>query len=543
MTARTVDPITLEVMRHALVAVAEEMNANLVRTAYSPNIKERRDCSCAVFDDDGEMVAQAETIPVHLGAMPASVAAAVAHVDTFAPGDIVVLNDPYAGGAHLPDITFIAPVFHGSNLVGFAANRAHHADVGGKEPGSLAGDAREIYQEGLRIPPVRLWKRGELDRELSDLLLLNVRTPAERWGDLRAQRAACQTGIERFTALVERYGLEDLRQGMRAIQAYSEKRMRAAIRRLPNGEAVFEDALDDDGLTSGPIPIRVCIRVVGDGVSVDFTGSSPQVAGPVNAVGAVTRSAVYYVLRCVTDPEIPPNAGCYRPIDVVTPEGSVVCATPPAPVVGGNLETSQRIVDVVLGAFGRLLPESAVAASQGTMNNLAIGGIDPRTGRPYTLYETIAGGWGARPAGDGVDGMHSHMTNTLNTPVEALEIAYPLRVERYELRQGSGGRGRMRGGLGLRRDITAVDHEARVSVLSDRRASVPYGVGGGQGGESGSNAILSPEGAETPLPGKASFPLPANHTVSVQTPGGGGHGNPAERSETDEARDALEERV
>ena len=538
-----IDPITLEVMRHALAAVGEEMNANLIRTAYSPNIKERRDCSCAIFDGSGQMVAQAESIPVHLGAMPASVEAAIAYADNLGPGDIVVVNDPYAGGAHLPDITFVAPVFYEDELIGYVANRAHHADVGGKEPGSLAGDAREIYQEGLRIPPVRLWKRGELDRDLADLLLLNVRTPDERWGDLRAQRAACRTGIDRLHALVARYGRQRLCDGMDAILEYSERRMRSEIERLPDGSATFEDVLDDDGVTDVPVRIRATVEIRNDRIVIDFAGSSPQVAGPLNAVSAVTASASYYAIRALTDPEIPPNAGCYRPIEVLAPEGSVVCARPPAPVVGGNLETSQRIVDVVFGAFGRILPEMEIAASQGTMNNVAIGGVDPRSGRPYTIYETIAGGWGARPCADGVDGMHSHMTNTLNTPVEALEIAYPLRIERYELVAGSGGAGRFRGGLGIRRDITAVDHDARVSLLSDRRTHGPYGVAGGAPGSVGANTLIRETGEETPLPGKTSVSLPAGETISVCTPGGGGYGEPTERAEEALARDRREGRT
>ncbi|MGB2982932.1 MAG: hydantoinase B/oxoprolinase family protein [Candidatus Bipolaricaulia bacterium] len=538
-----IDAVTLEVMRHALIAVAEEMNANLVRTGYSPNIKERRDCSCAVFDAAGRMVAQAETIPVHLGAMPASVEAAIDGVESLVAGDIVVLNDPYTGGAHLPDITFVAPVFADQALVGYVANRAHHADIGGKEPGSLAGDTREIYQEGLRIPPVRLWKGGEVDRDLADLILLNVRTPEERWGDLRAQRAACRTGCERIVEVVARYGLARLHEGMSAILDYSERRMRSEIARLPEGTVAFEDVLDDDGLGNGPICIRATIAVQRDRIVVDFSGSSPQVTGPVNAVFAVTSSAVFYAIRAVTDPEIPANAGCYRPIEVIAPEGSVVHARSPAPVVGGNLETSQRIVDVILGGFGRILPEREIAASQGTMNNTAIGGIDPRNGQPYTLYETIAGGWGARPTADGVDGMHSHMTNTLNTPIEALEVAYPLRVERYELVAGTGGAGRFRGGLGIRRDITAVEHEARVSLLSDRRTHRPYGVAGGTAGAAGANVLIKPTGEEVPLPGKGSVFLASGETISVRTPGGGGYGDPGDRAEEALARDRREGRV
>ncbi len=539
----TIDPVTLEVMRHALTAVAEEMHANLVRTAYSPNIKERRDCSCAVFDEHGQMVAQAESIPVHLGAMPASVAAAISRIPDLRPGDVVAANDPYAGGAHLPDITFVAPVFNSGTLIGYVANRAHHADVGGKEPGSLAGDSREIYQEGLRIPPVRLWREGELDRDLLEVILVNVRTPAERWGDLRAQLAACRTGIERMRELIERYGQEGLVEGMSAILDYSERRMRAEIERLPSATATFEDVLDDDGIARDPIRIRASVGIEGDRIRVDFTGSSDQVSGPVNAVLAVTTSAVYYAIRTLTDPGIPPNAGCYRAIDVVAPVGSVVHAVSPAPVVGGNLETSQRIVDVILGAIGRLLPEFEIAASQGTMNNIAIGGTDPRTGRPYTLYETIAGGWGARPCADGVDGMHSHMTNTLNTPIEALEIAYPLRVDRYELIRGSGGGGRYRGGLGIRRDISAVDHEARVSLLCDRRKHAPYGAAGGDSGSPGENVLRAADGAERPLPGKGSVSVAPGEAISIRTPGGGGYGSAGERSPDAIEKDRREERV
>lgn len=538
----TIDPITLEVLRHAFAAVADEMNANLIRTAYSPNIKERRDCSSALFDGRGEMVAQAESIPVHLGAMPFSVAAAIQRIPSFHPGDVVVLNDPYAGGAHLPDITFIAPVFVESKPFAFVANRAHHADVGGKEPGSLAGDATEIYQEGLRIPPVRLWREGQLDQDLLDLILANVRTPQERLGDLRAQHAACATGIARLKALVSRYSASLLREGMAAVMDYSQRRMQAEIAGLADSTACYEDALDDDGITDHPVRISGCVTIAGQTIRVDFTGSSPQVAGPLNAVYAVTASATYFALRALTDPEIPPNAGCYRPIEIVAPPGSVVNPSPPAPVVGGNLETSQRIVDVILGAFSKICPERVIAACQGTMNNLAIGGVDPRSGRPYTLYETIAGGFGARPTADGIDGIHSHMTNTLNTPVEALETAYPLRVERYELIPASGGEGRFRGGLGIRRDITVIGHTARVSLLTDRRTTRPYGLSGGKPGQAGKNVLIR-EGQETPLPGKGTFTLHPGETVSVRTPGGGGHGDPARRDLKAIEQDHREERI
>ena len=537
-----VDPITLEVLRHALAAVAEEMNANLIRSAYSPNIKERHDCSCAVFDRDGRMIAQAESIPVHLGAMPFSVAAAISKTDTFHPGDVIVLNDPYYGGAHLPDITFIAPVFVESKLCAFVASRAHHADVGGKEPGSVAGDTTEIYQEGLRIPPIRLWREGHLDQDLADLILLNVRTPVERMGDLHAQHAACETGIARVQALADRFGSNLLENGMKAVMDYSERRMRAQISELPNGTATYEDYLDGDGITDDPIPIMASLTIAGETMRVDFTGTSPSVAGPVNAVYAVTASATYFTIRALTDPDIPPNAGCYRPIEIVATQGSVVNADPPAPVVGGNLETSQRIVDVILGAFSKLCPERVVAACQGTMNNITIGGINPRTGKPYTLYETIGGGFGARPNKDGVDGVHSHMTNTLNTPVEALENAYPLRVERYELIQGSGGTGRYRGGLGIRRDITVIDHTARISLLTDRRVSRPHGLNGGNPGRAGENVLIR-DGNESPLPEKGTVTLRAGETVSIRTPGGGGYGDASRRDPKAIERDRREERT
>jgi len=535
------DPITLEVIRHALAAVAEEMNANLIRTAYSPNIKERRDCSCAVFDPEGRMVAQAESIPVHLGAMPYSVAAAIESVGRFSPGDVVVLNDPYQGGAHLPDITFVAPVFFGGELLGYVASRAHHADVGGKEPGSLAGDATEIFQEGLRIPPVRLWRGGELNPDLLDLILLNVRTPDERLGDLRAQHAACAVGIERMDELASRFGADLIQEGMGTVLDYSERRMRSEIGRLPDGTFSFADELDGDGLSDTPVSIAVRITVSGDRLTIDFTGSSERVRGPVNAVYAVTASACYYAIRAITDPEIPPNAGCYRPIEIIAPAGSVVNAAPPAPVVGGNLETSQRIVDVILGAFSKVIPERVIAACQGTMNNIAIGGIDPRSGQAYALYETIAGGFGARPNADGIDGVHSHMTNTLNTPIEALETAYPLRVERYELIPGSGGEGEFRGGQGIRREITSLG-EARLSLLTDRRTRPPYGLAGGRPGACGRNLLIRGT-SEIPLPAKGTITLLPGDTVSIRTPGGGGYGDPNRRRKGAIERDLREGRI
>jgi N-methylhydantoinase B len=539
-----VDPVTLEVVRNACVAVAEEMNATLVRTGYSPNIKERRDCSCALFDADGEMIAQAETMPVHLGAMPFSVAAALDRypAESLEPGDSILLNDPFHGGAHLPDLTLVSPVFHNGEPVAYAANRAHHADVGGARAGSVAADSTEIYQEGIRIPPVKLERGGEVDRDLLDVLLANVRTPEERRGDLRAQTAANAVGRKRFGELATEHG-EHLPALLAAIKAYSERRMRSAVADLPDGTYTFEDVLDDDGRGDEDLPIRAAVTIADDEVAVDFAGSAPRTEGPVNAVFAVTASATYYAIRCVTDPEIPPNHGCYRPIEIDTPEDSVVDARPPAAVVGGNLEASQRITDVVLGALAEAVPDRVVAACQGTMNNVTFGGTDPREDSPYAFYETQGGGFGGRAGKDGMDGVHVHMSNTRNTPVEVLETAYPLRVCRYALRPDSGGAGEFRGGLGLRRDVEVRGHRATFSALADRQRHAPYGLAGGEAGATGAVYLLRDgdaddasgegehrAGEKRRLPGKSIHELAPGAVVSIRTPGAGGYGDPAARA-------------
>ena len=532
-----VDPVTLEVLRNAFAAVAEEMNATLVRTAYSPNITDRRDCSCAVFDlVDGapEMVGQAENIPVHLGAMPASVSAALERfpVDDLAPGDAVVLNDPYHGGAHLPDLTLVSPVFVDGRPVMVAANRAHHADVGGLSAGSIAADATEIYHEGLRIPPVKLYEAGEPVGAVFDLLEANVRTPEERRGDLRAQHAANQTARGRMAEVVERHGLGTVVDAATAVKDYAERRMRAEIGSLPDGSAAFEDVLDDDGRGHEDVAIAVRLDIEGDVARVDFAGTDPQVEGAVNAPLPVTTSATYFALRCLTDPTIPPNRGCYRPIEIAAPPGSVVNAEPPAAVAGGNLEVSQRVADVVMGAFGELVPGRAVAAGQGTMNNVTLGGFDRRDadgagGRAYAFYETEAGGFGARPGRDGLDAVHVHMSNTRNTPVEVLETAYPLRVRRYALRPDSGGAGEYRGGLGLHREIEARE-PADLSLLADRRTHAPYGVGGGMAGAPGEDRLVA-DGDGRRIASKTRLRLEPGEAVSIRTPGGGGLGDPADR--------------
>jgi N-methylhydantoinase B len=528
------DPIRLEVFKHLFSSVAEEMGVVLRRTGYSPNIKERRDFSCALFDAEGRMVAQAAHIPVHLGAMPMSVQACIQALD-LAPGDVALLNDPYHGGTHLPDITMVTPIFVenkvGGRLIGFAANRAHHADVGGMVPGSMPL-SYELYQEGLIIPPLKLVSRGELNRAVWDLLLANVRTPEERAGDLRAQMAANAKGVERMEALVGRYGQDEVASYMDGLLDYSERLTRQLIASLPDGTYHFHDRMDDDGMTSEPAEIAVAVTIHGDEVTVDFEGTSPQRRGSINAVYAITLSATYYVFRALIGLDIPSNSGCLAPIRVIAPEGSLVNARRPAAVAGGNVETSQRIADVLLGALARACPERVPAASQGTMNNLTIGGWDPERNRPYAYYETIGGGMGARPDRDGASAIHTHMTNTMNTPIEALEYAYPLRVERYQIRKGSGGGGCCRGGDGIRRDIRAL-HDARLTILSERRRYAPYGLAGGEPGQPGRNLLIRGDAVQE-LPGKISLDVQAGDIISVQTPGGGGYGRPEGRLDESE---------
>ncbi|WP_331233376.1 hydantoinase B/oxoprolinase family protein [Natronorarus salvus] len=533
-----IDAVTLEVIRNACAAISEEMNANLIRTGYSPNIKERRDCSCAVFDSEGKMISQAENMPVHLGAMPFSVEAALDRYppETLSPGDAVLLNDPFRGGAHLPDLTLVTPVFYEGEIVALAANRAHHADVGGSTAGSVAADSTEIYQEGIRIPPVKLYREGEVSADVMEIVLANVRTPDERRGDLRAQQAANETGRDRLRGLAETYGPDGLEEAITEIQHYAERRMRAEIDRLPDGVYEFADVLDDDGQGTEDIRIEAAVTIDGDSIGVDFDGTADQTEGAINAVFAVTASATYYAVRCVTDPDIPPNDGAYRPVKIDAPEGTVVNASLPAAVVGGNLEVSQRVTDVILGALAEAAPERAIGACQGTMNNVTFGGTDPRTGTPYAFYETQGGGFGGRASGDGMDGVHVHMSNTMNTPAEVLQTAYPLAVERYELRPDSGGAGEFRGGLGLRRDIEVRGHEASFSLLADRRVHAPYGVHGGGKGGRGDDKLIR-DGEERELAAKSTHRLRPGDVVSIRTPGGGGYGDPADRDPESARRD------
>jgi N-methylhydantoinase B len=461
--------------------------------------------------------------------MPYSVQAVLKEFkDDLSEGDDIILNDPYRGGTHLPDITLVSPIFFKERLVGFAANRAHHSDVGGVAPGSMSALSRDINQEGIRIPPVKLWTEGKPNRQLLDFVLSNVRTPDERLGDLRAQRAANLVGARRLLELLKKSSVSTVESGMNQLIDYSEELMIKRIRELPRKSSSAIDYLDDDGFGTTDIALEVKVTVGRRSIAFDFSGSSKQVQGPLNAVYSVTLSAIYYVVRCVTDPSIPANAGCFKPIQVKAPSRTIVNAEPPAPVAGGNVETSTRIVDVVLKAFAGIVPEKVCAACQGTMNNVTIGGVDPRTGKYFTYYETIAGGFGARYNKDGVDGIHSHMTNTLNTPVEALESAYPLRVRRYELVSGSGGKGRFRGGLGIKRDTEVLAEGSTISLMGERQRRGPWGLQGGTPGSPSAYRILRAIG-EKRLPSKTTVTAHAGDVLSLTTPGGGGYGPPQKR--------------
>ncbi|MGC1448734.1 MAG: hydantoinase B/oxoprolinase family protein [Candidatus Sulfotelmatobacter sp.] len=549
------DPVELEIFKSLYHSIAEEMGAALRRTAFSPNIKERRDYSCAVFDGAGEVIAMGDHMPVHLGSMPMSVRAAI-DAGPMEPGDVVMLNDPFRGGTHLPDITLVAPVYvaergrehprHTSPDF-YVASRAHHADVGGAYPGSM-GLCREIYQEGVRIPPVKLMRQGAMDADVLAMLLNNVRTPQEREGDLGAQIAACHTGAERLREVCSRYGIKRARRATGHLLDYSDELMRAFLQRVPTGEYRAEDFLDGDGINDRPVKIAVVVKVWGrvgacpersrrdparagrrtispePMVTVDFSGSALQVAGSVNAVAAITYSACFYVFRCLLAEDVPAAAGLMRPIQVIAPEGTIVNARPPAAVAGGNVETSQRIVDVVLRALARAIPDRIPAAASGTMNNLTIGGIDPRTREPFAYYETVAGGMGARPGKSGVSGVHTHMTNSLNTPAEALEYAYPLRVRQYSLRSDSGGRGKFRGGDGIVREIEVLT-DCEVTLLADRRTRGPWGLSGGADGAPGKTFITRQDGSVETMPAKFSTRLRRGERIKIETPGGGGWGH------------------
>ena len=523
------DPIELAIFQNSIHSIAEEMGAALRRTSISPNIKERRDYSCALFDAAERVIAMGDHMPVHLGAMPMSVKAVMDKLQ-MKQGDIAVLNDPYAGGTHLPDITLVLPIFmEGDTTPSFySASRAHHADVGGMYAGSM-GPAQEIYQEGIRIPPILLVRGGEDVEGVWDLLLANVRTPEERKGDLDAQVGACRVGERRIKEVVAKYGIEKVNALTDELIAYSERLVRAELRKMPPGVFTAEDFLDSDGVTDDPIRIAVSLRFDPQSgtLDVDFTGSSPQVRGAVNAVFPITYSATFYMLRCLLSDDAPATAGIMNPVKLSAPKGTIVDATLPAPVAGGNVECSQRITDTLLRALAKAAPDRVPAASYGTMSNLTIGGMDHRTNAPFTYYETTAGGMGARPGMPGIDGVHCHMTNSLNTPIESLEYAYPFRVRSYGYRRGSGGSGKYKGGDGLVREIELLA-PSQVTLLCDRRKLQPYGLAGGGGGACGKATLFSADGTQKELPGKTTLYAKEHDIIRVETPGGGGWGAPAQ---------------
>jgi len=543
------DPATFEIIKNSLYKIAEEMRVVLAKTAYSPLLKSAGDYSCGVFDAQGEMVAQGPDLPIHLGSMPDAVRAIVAEFAADVhDGDVFIHNDPYFGGSHLPDVNVARPAFHDGRLIGYACLRAHWPDVGSATPGSY-GAVTQIFGEGLRMPPLRLISRGTLDRELEKLILANVRTPEERKGDLGAQLAATLRATERLQALARRYGGTELVAAMAQVMDYSERLMRATLADLPDGEGAFEDFCDGDGIADdqfgkdAPFRIRLSVKKIADRLIVDFAGTDAQVKGPMNAPLSVTASGVYCGLKTALDPrsQIPPNSGCWRTIEIRARKGSVVNAEFPAPVVYANHEMSHRVADMVMGALANFMPEQVMACSQGTSAIMILGGVDPRTGRHYVSYETVKGGFGARPNKDGINCIASGISNTMNTPVEILETAFPVRIDRYEVNPDSGGAGRHRGGCGAIRAWRLLDGaDATGTLCMERMTSPPFGLLGGKAGAAAAVKLTTPDGATRDLPGKGAFAAPAGSVIEMITPGSGGFGPAAERDPAAIGRDLLD---
>lgn len=522
------DPVALEVARNRLESVAEEIGSTLIRTAYSPNIKDRRDCSAGLYTPDGSLVAQAEHIPLHLGLMPTMIrhALAAVGVSSLRAGDVLVTNDPYLGGSHLPDTCVITPVHQEGRVVAVVANMAHHVDIGGITPGSMATHATEIFQEGVRIPPILLLGAGEVRRDVLALLLANVRTADKTRGDLLAQVAANRVGVRRVEELLAEWGPDYFHDASEALIDYAERRTRVALAALPDGQATFTDYLEHTGVHEADLPIVGRVEKSGDEIMVDFTGTAEQVEGAVNCSYAVAEACVGYAVKSLADPAIPSNAGLMRPITVRTTPGSVVSATFPAPVANGNTQTAQRIVDVLFGAFDRISPGIAPAASSGSMSIVTIGGFDPTTRRYFSYVETYGGGQGASDSQSGADAVHTHMTNTLNTPCEVIEREYPLRVRRYEIARGTGGAGRHRGGDGLVRELELTSGEATAVIATARVTRRPWALHGGEAAQPASVRLTT--GASTQdLPAMSSHRMSAGDRLRIQTAGGAGYG-PAE---------------
>ncbi|NPA52813.1 MAG: hydantoinase B/oxoprolinase family protein [Aquificae bacterium] len=522
---KKISPILLEIFKNRFSSIAEEMGIILQKSSYSVNIKERKDFSCGIFDKKGRLIAQAEHIPVHLGSMPMSVQKAIKEIK-FEEGDIVILNDPYKGGTHLPDITLISPVFIKNSLEYFVANRAHHSDIGGITAGSMP-ISTSIFQEGIIIPPVKLVEKGKLNNTIFKLLLNNTRTPYEREGDFKAQIASNNIGIERVKELIKEYDLKTSKTYQNALIKYTQTIIESIIKKIPNGTYHFEDYMEDDGHLSENIKISLSLKIEESQAILDFSKSSPQVKGSINAVHSITLSSVIYVFRALAQKDIPTNDGCFRPIKVITKKNTITDAQFPSAVAGGNVETSQRIVDVVLGALFKAIPEHIPAASQGTMNNLSIGGINPENNQPFSYYETIGGGLGASLKGDGESAIQSHMTNTLNTPIEAVEFEYPFLITQYSIRKNSGGNGLHKGGDGIIKEIQFLT-DVEVTILSERRRIAPYGLAGGEPAKVGRNYKIFKNNRKKTLPSKIHLTLKKGEKIRIETPGGGGYGKPTQ---------------
>jgi len=537
------DPITLEVMRNAFQSVAEEMGAALIRTALSPNIKDRRDCSTGIYSATGELIAQAEHIPLHLGLMPSVVKSTLQRfpVDSMMPGDAIITNDPYISGSHLPDICIISPFFYKGECLGILANLAHHVDIGGIAPGSMPTNSTEIFQEGIRIPPIRIKKSGIVDEEIMALLANNVRTSRESIGDFQAQFAANNVGERRLSEITSKYGPKRVTYYMKELIAYSDRQMRARLKDLPAGRFTFEDFLEGDGISDDLLTIKATVEIKPEqGITVDFSGTSPQTKGSVNCTRAVTMACVFYSLKCAIDPDLPSTGGTFKAVEVITPPGTIVNPYFPAPVSNANINTSQRIADVVLGALAKILPQRVPAASSGSMCLFTIGGVDPKSGQYYSYVETYGGGQGALYNQDGMDGVHTNMTNTRNTPVEVIETSYPLRVEKYGLVTDSDGPGCFRGGMGLTRELIVLNHEPVMNLGSDRMNIAPWGLEGGKPGGTVNSWIESSTGEKETLPCKVTRTVASGSRIVLRTAGAGGYGNPFARDPELVRKDVME---
>jgi len=542
-----VDPITVEVLSNAFMSIAEEMGGILVRTAYSTNIKERKDCSCAIFNAKGETIAQAEHIPVHLGSMLGIVQEITKKYDVseIEPGDMFVANDPYSGGGtHLPDITIAAPIFHDGEIVAYVANIAHHSDVGGRVPGSMSGDSTSIFQEGLRIPPIRIMKGGKLLQDVMDVIMLNCRTAFERTGDIMAQVAANTIGAERAVEVINKYGRDIVLSGMEELMDYGERKMRAGIRALANGTYEFEDYMDDDGIDIGErVPIHLKLTIRDDSVYLDFTGTAPQVKGAVNVVENALKATVYYAMKSIVDPKLPPNGGFYRAIQIYAPQGTLVNPKVPG-ACGARTDACQRVADVVFGAMAQVVPKQVMAGCNSAVTTVIFSGNDTKNGRFFVYPESLGGGYGARYNKDGLDGVHVHITNSSNLPIECMEAEYPIMVERYEIRNDSGGAGEYRGGLGYRRDYRILQ-DTVFSSHGDRQKIAPWGLAGGCSGLPGRFVINPDTPGEKVLPSAKSseVQLKEGDIMSAQTPGSGGFGDPFKRRVEHVLEDVLNEKV